>query len=205
LIHEEGKSPSEISRKDEIFESESGLLSIAGGKLTGYRKMAEKIIDKLVDKLERTSGRKFKACNTRNIPLCDDPFKNNKEVQEFVERIKPKIKQFGLPEYFAAYLVYNFGRIGLNILETAMSKGGDPEIAIAKAELEYTIKNELVLNAEDYFNRRTGRLYFNIDTIPKIKSIVLDEMKIHFNWSAEDYTKQEEMLAREIEDISIFK
>ena len=42
LIHEEGKGPSEISRKDEIWQSESGVITIAGGKLTGYRKMAEK-------------------------------------------------------------------------------------------------------------------------------------------------------------------
>jgi glycerol-3-phosphate dehydrogenase len=37
LIHEEGKSASQLSRKDEIFESDTGLISIAGGKLTGYR------------------------------------------------------------------------------------------------------------------------------------------------------------------------
>lgn len=42
LIHEDGKSPSELSRKDEIMVSDSGLISIAGGKLTGYRLMAEK-------------------------------------------------------------------------------------------------------------------------------------------------------------------
>ncbi|MGB3774593.1 MAG: glycerol kinase GlpK, partial [Leeuwenhoekiella sp.] len=40
LIHEEEKDPSELSRKDETFVSKSGLISIAGGKLTGYRKMA---------------------------------------------------------------------------------------------------------------------------------------------------------------------
>ena len=38
LIHEDGKSASQLSRKDEIFESPTGLISIAGGKLTGYRK-----------------------------------------------------------------------------------------------------------------------------------------------------------------------
>ena len=37
LIHEEGKSASELSRKDEIFTSDTGLISIAGGKLTGYQ------------------------------------------------------------------------------------------------------------------------------------------------------------------------
>ena len=40
----QAKGTSEISRKDEIWESQSGLVTIAGGKLTGYRKMAEKIV-----------------------------------------------------------------------------------------------------------------------------------------------------------------
>ena len=53
LIHEDGKSPSELSRKDEIFVSASGLISIAGGKLTGYRKMAERTVDKIAKRMER--------------------------------------------------------------------------------------------------------------------------------------------------------
>ena len=48
LIYEEGKDPSEISRKDEIWESKSGLITIAGGKLTGYRKMAESVVNRIV-------------------------------------------------------------------------------------------------------------------------------------------------------------
>ena len=43
LILQRGKSTREISRKDEIWVSRSGLITIAGGKLTGYRKMAENI------------------------------------------------------------------------------------------------------------------------------------------------------------------
>ena len=59
LILEEGKNPSEISRKDEIWESGTGLLSIAGGKLTGYRKMAEMIVDVLVQKLHNEYNQFF--------------------------------------------------------------------------------------------------------------------------------------------------
>ena len=43
LIVEEGKGPSEISRKDEIWQSENGIITIAGGKLTGYRKWRKKL------------------------------------------------------------------------------------------------------------------------------------------------------------------
>ena len=49
LIHENGKSSFEISRKDEIFISSNGLFSIAGGKLTAYRSMAKRVVD-LVNK-----------------------------------------------------------------------------------------------------------------------------------------------------------
>ena len=52
LIHEEEKDPSALSRKDEIFESDSGLISIAGGKLTGYRKMAQRVNEVVIKRLK---------------------------------------------------------------------------------------------------------------------------------------------------------
>lgn len=70
LIYEEGKDPSEISRKDEIWVSDSGLITIAGGKLTGYRKMAETVVDK-VGKLLAEEGFKadLKPCQTKDIAI----------------------------------------------------------------------------------------------------------------------------------------
>ena len=55
LILEQGKDPSEISRKDEVWEGKSGLLTIAGGKLTGYRHMALEIVDLLSKRLKTES------------------------------------------------------------------------------------------------------------------------------------------------------
>jgi glycerol-3-phosphate dehydrogenase len=72
LIHEEGKSASELSRKDEIFESQSGLISIAGGKLTGYRKMAERVVDLVIEKYFQ--DRDLKKCFTASIYLTDKGF-----------------------------------------------------------------------------------------------------------------------------------
>lgn len=47
LIFEDGKDPSDISRKDEVWEADSRLITIAGGKLTGYRKMAETVVNRV--------------------------------------------------------------------------------------------------------------------------------------------------------------
>ncbi|MDF2938102.1 MAG: glycerol-3-phosphate dehydrogenase [Paenibacillaceae bacterium] len=64
LIHQEGKKPSDISRKDEIWESPSGLITIAGGKLTGFRVMAEKTVDTITDRIASESRQTFAPCTT---------------------------------------------------------------------------------------------------------------------------------------------
>src|SRR5699024_9947823 len=69
LIHEEGKAPSEISRKDEIWEAESGLITMAGGKLTGYRKMAEMTVNLLYEKYIESSKFSEKACQTKQLTI----------------------------------------------------------------------------------------------------------------------------------------
>ncbi len=81
LIHEEGKNPSEISRKDEIWESSSGLITIAGGKLTGYRKMAEVIVDYLVKKF---TNRKLRPCITKQLPLSGGEVGGSKYFKKYV-------------------------------------------------------------------------------------------------------------------------
>ncbi len=67
LVAEEGKSPSEISRRDEIVTESPGFFSIGGGKLTTYRAMAEKVVDGVERCLERSPGR----CTTHEEPLVD--------------------------------------------------------------------------------------------------------------------------------------
>ena len=71
LIKENKTDVSEISRKDEIFISDNGLISIAGGKLTGYRKMAERVIQEVVKKLKL----KYTPTQTDKIKISNMSFK----------------------------------------------------------------------------------------------------------------------------------
>jgi len=68
LVKQEGKSPSEISRRDEILIEPSGLVSIGGGKLTTYRQMAERVVDQVVQRL----AAKTAPCRTAEVPLVED-------------------------------------------------------------------------------------------------------------------------------------
>ena len=65
LVGEEGKSASDISRRDELWTGPAGVLSIAGGKLTAYRRMAERVVDHVETALER----KHQACRTADEAL----------------------------------------------------------------------------------------------------------------------------------------
>uniref|UniRef100_UPI004048A081 glycerol-3-phosphate dehydrogenase/oxidase n=1 Tax=Polaribacter sp. TaxID=1920175 RepID=UPI004048A081 len=109
LIHEEGKSASELSRKDEIFVSDSELISIAGGKLTGYRKMAERIVDLVSKKYEKRFGQKFDEIKTEKIVLSGGTFKNYSEVKSYTDAIYNRINEVDFTQKDAEYLVHNYG------------------------------------------------------------------------------------------------
>src|SRR5439155_1573395 len=73
LVAPRGKatmSPSAVSREEEVFSSASGLISIAGGKLSTYRLVAKTVVDRVVDAL-RAAGdpRRFPRSRTGEVPL----------------------------------------------------------------------------------------------------------------------------------------
>lgn len=206
LIHEEGKSASEISRKDEIFESETGLLSIAGGKLTGYRKMAEKIVDKLFKRLHEEEERDFVKCKTSKIDLDGGAFENAKAVKKYRKKLKEKLKEFGLDSYYAFYLVSNYGKATDEIVES-MSAFDDEsvEIRLIRAELRHCIHHELTFDLRDFFIRRTGRLYFDIHSISHTFNTILNDFQDYFQWSEDHAKKAVAAMQEEIRKVAVFE
>ena len=182
LIHEEGKSASEMSRKDEIFESPTGLISIAGGKLTGYRKMAERVVNLVSEQFKQQEQKQFKPCNTHNIPLSKGRFKNAADVAAFEAQISEKVAKHKLPSYYTEYLSANYGPDTNDILSKLSDFDDAPEIALARAETWYTIHHELALHPLDFLNRRSGRLYFNLPGIPIVLPAVIADFAIYLQW-----------------------
>lgn len=205
LIHEEGKSTSELSRKDEIFISDTGLISMAGGKLTGYRKMAERVVNLLSKKMEEEEGIELEECTTVQIPLCGNDFKKTKHVKEYISEIFERIVADGFTEYYAWYLVTTYGKQADTILEDySILKDKDPYIRIAKAELHYGINYEMIASPMDFFIRRTGRLYFDIESIPFLLDPILDEFKSIFKLDDSQILSWKEKMLQEIQEHSTF-
>ncbi|MGI8841574.1 MAG: FAD-dependent oxidoreductase [Caulobacteraceae bacterium] len=113
LVGEEGKAASDISRRDELWSGRAGVLSIAGGKLTAYRRMAERV----VDHVESALGVKHRPCRTADEAL-----------------------------------------IGGDAACDIHAIPGGPA-----AEAAHAVLVEGALTLEDYWVRRAGRVWFDLD------------------------------------------
>ncbi len=184
LIHEEGKSPSDISRKDEIFEAEDGLVSIAGGKLTGYRRMALEIVDLIAKKLRKSADRIISKSGTNTIHLTEKPFGNYHNVKRYVKKTAKRLADKGLNPKRAEYLVNNYGKQTKAILNAIpKTSHQDPEETLLMAELSFCMEHEMVLSTMDFLERRTGRLYFDIESVTKYHEKIHDEIAAIRGWN----------------------
>jgi glycerol-3-phosphate dehydrogenase len=182
LIYEAGKSASETSRKDEIFCSPTGLISIAGGKLTGFRKMAEKVVNLVTGRLKAVYGKNFMISFTDKIPLRGGFFRDAAEVNRYREELGSRLHGLQLPAWRADYLVSNYGRQSEAILEQMPAYSHPPETALACAEAWFAIHQELALEPLDFFERRSGRLYFDLPGIAPVQEAVLAVFAASFQW-----------------------
>ncbi|SEC48281.1 homodimeric glycerol 3-phosphate dehydrogenase (quinone) [Tenacibaculum sp. MAR_2009_124] len=186
LIHEEGKSASELSRKDEIFVSDTKLISIAGGKLTGYRKMAERIVDLVAKKMTRRFEIEFDPIQTEEIVLSGGPFQNFKSVKIYNKQVNKRMKSEGFTKQDAAYLVYNYGKQTSTILDKFDELSEEnSEKRLLKAEIWFSIHHEMTCTPTDFFMRRTGRLFFDKPSVDRNKQFVIAEFATYFNWEKE--------------------
>ncbi len=205
LIHEEGKSASEISRKDEIFQDKNGLISIAGGKLTGYRKMSEKVVDLVCDALKKEENRIFPSTQTKKIALTNAPFQSNKEVTTYIDTLSREFMTEGINPYYAWYIVTNYGQDCQDIINEAKGENGNiSEEELIYAELKHCMEEELTMTVEDFFVRRTGRLYFNIQSVVDFMDEVLNRMSEQYAWSSEKMAEERANIEMLIKDATTY-
>jgi glycerol-3-phosphate dehydrogenase len=139
----DSKKSVDISRKAELYETSSGLITITGGKLTTWRRMAKMAVDRLVERDARQA-----PCRTHEIPLGApvDP--------EALDRVE------GVPEDSYRQLAARYGHAAERVLETAASRGelaqpivpGLPDLL---AEAPFSARHEQSRSVGDVLLRRT--------------------------------------------------
>jgi glycerol-3-phosphate dehydrogenase len=197
LIYEEGKNASEISRRDEIWQSPSGLITIAGGKLTGYRKMAEMIVDLVMQLLSREAGQVFVPTMTKKLPISGGQVGGSEAFSDFVQKKTEEGVHRGLDGELAKRWARHYGSNADRIFEIADRCRMEGEASGLPLEvlvpLLYAIEEEMTVKPVDFFIRRTGALFFNIQWVRDWKEPVIEYMASVFGWTTEQrdqYTEE---------------
>ncbi len=210
LIHEDGKAPSELSRKDEIFLSDTGLISIAGGKLTGYRMMAKNVVKIVTERIEKNTGRRFAKCQTKHLRLSggDFPFyPESIKLTEYADMKYDEAKQTGITVKEFNKLFYRYGTNMDFIINKAYdfyNQLRDTSIAWIKAEIWYSVHYESAATISDFFIRRTGMIFFYIDDIYPLIDTVSNYMSELLEWDSELKQKNINDFREELKRVTVF-
>ncbi|GAB17259.1 glycerol-3-phosphate dehydrogenase [Gordonia effusa NBRC 100432] len=150
----DGGSLADVSRKHAVRVNDSTLVSIVGGKLTTYRRMAQDAVDAAV----KAAGLQSGSCITTSTPLIG-------ATGGAVRR--------GLP----ASLVARFGTESARVLDSASIPDATASIAngidVTRAEVEYAVTHEGALSADDVIERRT-RIGLVPDDAARVRQAVED-------------------------------
>jgi len=177
------KKSVDISRKAELYETSSGMITITGGKLTTWRRMAKMTVDRLVERDAREA-----PCRTHEIPLG----------QAIAAEDLPRVEGVGLvgPDPYAA-LAARYGEAAYQVLALAAeSNPAHPELAqpiVAGlpdllAEVVLAARNEQARSIGDVLLRRTrlGLLAARELPVERVAGVLAREL----GWS-EERTKLE--------------
>ena len=208
LISKPGKGPSEISRKDEMFETASGLLTIAGGKLTGYRKMAQRIVDKIANKINHSSSIKIGTCVTEKIHLSGGEIPLGENFNNYINEQIEKGYSIGFTKEESNTLVYRYGFDINKLYQLAQQlKTETHELPLfIRVQIHYTVQYECCISISDFIVRRTGMLYFDVQNVKKWHSSIANytQQLLHLDNSIKlNFDQELEEKLKEIQSLSV--
>jgi glycerol-3-phosphate dehydrogenase len=168
LINQPGKAPKEMSRKDEVWV-DGRLLSIAGGKLTGYRKMAEEVMAAVGDRLRRPVA--------MPDPLAPLPGGEMADAGTLASQL---MTDYQLDSPVAQRLVRLYGAEAPEVLRL----GSAPlSASVCSGEVEWAVTVEGARTLEDLVYRRLGAAWFRRDEIPQLAPAAAARMAQLLGWS----------------------
>ncbi|STP29112.1 type 1 glycerol-3-phosphate oxidase [Enterococcus durans] len=188
------KAPSTVSRGSSLEREPDGLVTLSGGKITDYRKMAEGALKLIRQLLKDEYGVTAKEIDSKHYPVSGGDFDPTK-LEETVEELTKIGVEAGLAEEDARYIADFYGTNAKKIYALAKDMTPYPGLSLAEsARLRYGLEEEMVLAPGDYLIRRTNHLLFERDQLDAIKQPIIDAIATYFAWSPEEKKRQENRL-----------
>lgn len=135
----DGNSTKEISRDHKLIVSESGLITMTGGKWTTYRKMSEETVDQVI----RTTNLENRKCVTKDLRI------HSSEISTSFSHLKI----YGTDRLFIQELLKENPEWNAKL---------HPDFPNIKAEVIWAVRNEMAFTVEDVLARRLRILFVDV-------------------------------------------
>jgi len=169
----------DLSRRHKVMVSDSGMVTITGGKLTTYRKMAEHTVDEVLNVLGRR-GR----CSTKRLDLFGATSR---------DRNDHLVSRFGTEATEVRKLIATDASLGAPLV---------PGLPYLRAEAVYSARHELVVTLDDVLSRRTRGLLYDRDASARAAREVAQLIAPELGWDAARVDRElrhfEEVCNREV-------
>lgn len=180
------KNPSSISRGSSLDIDDNGLVTLAGGKITDYRKMAEGAMRKIIEILAEQHSRHYRLINSKTYPVSGGEL-NPANVESELETFAQLGVKRGLDIADARYIANVFGSNAPRVFNLANELEAVEGLTLRDTlVLHYAMREEMVLTPVDYFLRRTNHLLFMRETMDDLIQPIANEMAKYLGWSEED-------------------
>ena len=185
LVRDDGSSPYDTSREHTIVADPSGTVTIAGGKLTTYRKMADECVREAMALLPARRRQGPRDCQTEDAPL---PGAVGFDYRTQLEQTVGELCARGVGEEEARHLLSTYGAAARSIAErvgrdASAGERLDPRLPFIRAELDHAIEHEMALTLEDFLVRRTHLYYHALDQGLSLVPELADRMAAAMGWS----------------------
>jgi glycerol-3-phosphate dehydrogenase len=178
------EAPSEVSREDELFESSSGLVSLGGGKLTTYRRVAIKVVDRVAQRLRARFGMKVHPrSGTESLPLP-----GGRQLAQGSSRGDDRLRR-------------RYGSRAAEVVDLAAQTPSsyeplEPGVADIRAEASFAAWSEMACRVEDVLRRRTQVALKAADGGARAAGVTGELMGERLGW---DRTKREQRIREYID------
>lgn len=173
LIASGADTPSATSREHAVWLDSNGILSVAGGKITTMRSMAEQVVDRAAELIaDRGRNEPVGQCQTRKRPLPGAG--SSAMTASFPDDIRAHLCQaYGSRAGQVASLVDQ---------DPSLARRLDPELPYIAAELLFAVRFDLACEVEDVLRRRVPLLIesrrHGIDVAPDVVQLLVQEGRV---------------------------
>ncbi|MEJ2007914.1 MAG: glycerol-3-phosphate dehydrogenase [Acidobacteriota bacterium] len=185
LAIQPGASPSENTREYRFHQDPwaENFVTVCGGKLTSARSLSEKLVDFVVAHLPGSAPAPWASHPTRKAPLPGGHMDDFESFQK--EAPADAVRLFDIPQAAAEHVVRTYGSRWQQVLSPIRSdrKLADPlpgSSGCLGAEVVFAIEQEMALELEDFFLRRSGLNWFAAyalrDAVPAVAQIFAERL-----------------------------